>query len=354
MISLKYILNFGANLLSNAKKYDLSYLTEASDWVTDEIGVSLTTFLNRQALVRARIGQAPYCLFNQIVHFGSDYIFFGKKSCHFPHASNRVVLTWFHLLPQDRRIELLRRQQKRVDFIHVPSTLMAKKLVCRGIKPEKIVVIPLGVDLSKFKPVNLSEKTRLRKKYGIPEERLVIGSFQKDGVGWGEGLIPKLIKGPDVFIKTMINLKKYHPFVLLTGPARGYVKQGLAKNKIDFKHIYVAPYKKIAELYQALDLYLVASRVEGGPMAIMEAQACGTPLVSTRVGMAPDMISSGDNGYLADVENVPEITNKMEELILDEKLREKFINRGLRVIVNYDANIIARAYFEKIYKKLLR
>ncbi len=352
MIPVKFIAGFGTNLLSNIKKYDLSYLVEASNWVTEEIGISLSAFFNREELLKTRIGYTPFCLFNQIVHFGSDNIFFGRYGCNFPHSSNRVVLTWFHIFPEDKRIELLAKHQKRVDFIHVTSAQTAASLMSRGINKEKIVIIPLGVDLSKFGNVNSQEKIRLRKKYGIQSARFVIGSFQKDGVGWGEGFTPKLIKGPDVFVKALLNLKKYQPYVLLTGPARGYVKRKLAQNKIDFKHIYVSDYKDIAKLYQTLDLYLVSSRVEGGPMAIVESMACGVPLVSTKVGMAPDVIVSGHNGYLAKVDDVSEITKKMEKLILDAKLRKKFIDNGLKTVVNYDSDLIARSYYEKIYQKL--
>ena len=65
-----------------------------------------------------------------------------------------------------------------------------------------------------------------RKK--IPRESLLIGSFQKDGIGWGEGNEPKLIKGPDIFINSLEKIKKCcDPFVILTGPSRGFVKKGL-------------------------------------------------------------------------------------------------------------------------------
>ena len=53
--------------------------------------------------------------------------------------------------------------------------------------------------------------------------------FSKDGEGWGEGLIPKLIKGPDIFIETVkqIKQKKLKIFILLLGPVRGFVKKEL-------------------------------------------------------------------------------------------------------------------------------
>ena len=63
---------------------------------------------------------------------------------------------------------------------------------------------------------------------------MVIGSFQKDGSGWKEGLIPKMVKGPDIFLRAIEILNNSIPelFVLLTGSARGYVRHGLEKMKV--------------------------------------------------------------------------------------------------------------------------
>ena len=117
---------------------------------------------------------------------------------------------------------------------------------------------------------------------------------------------PKLIKGPDVFGETMKRLKKDIPelVVMLSGPARGYIKKGLEEADIPYLHIYLQSYPEIAQLFQALDLYVVASRQEGGPKAILESMASGVPLVTTRVGQALDLVKHGENAWMTDVEDV--------------------------------------------------
>ena len=91
---------------------------------------------------------------------------------------------------------------------------------------------------------------------------------------------------------------------MLSGPARGYVKQGLDEINVPYHHIYLKAYPNIGKLYQALDLYLVTSRQEGGPKAILESMASGIPIISTRVGQASDLINHEQNGWLADIEDV--------------------------------------------------
>jgi Glycosyltransferase len=135
---------------------------------------------------------------------------------------------------------------------------------------------------------------------------LVIGSFQKDGNGWGKGLTPKLIKGPDIFINTLkvLNNEINDLYVLLTGPARGYVKKELNKAGIPYSHFYNKTYSNISKFYHALDLYMITSREEGGPRAVLESMASGVPLVTTRVGQAMDIVQNGKNGWMVDSEDI--------------------------------------------------
>ena len=59
----------------------------------------------------------------------------------------------------------------------------------------------------------------------------------------------------------------------------------------------------LARVYHALDVYLVTSRQEGGPKAVLEAMSAGVPLVSTRVGQAQEIVEHGRNGLLVGVED---------------------------------------------------
>jgi glycosyltransferase involved in cell wall biosynthesis len=129
--------------------------------------------------------------------------------------------------------------------------------------------------------------------------------FSKDGVGWRNGSEPKLVKGPDIFLRVIQQLKsRYKIHVLLSAPARGYIKSGLESLGIPYQHFHLKKYWDIVRLYQALDLYLVTSREEGGPKAMLESLACGIPLVTTRVGMVPDVIIDKYNGLSVEMKTL--------------------------------------------------
>jgi len=173
-------------------------------------------------------------------------------------------------------------------------------------------------------------------------------------VGWGEGLEPKWVKGPDVWVRVIEKLKtEYDIFVLLVGPARGYVKKELERIGVPYKHVVLSNYLEIPKHYNALDLYLVTSRAEGGPKAIVEAMACGVPLVSTKVGMALDIIEDGHNGLLTEVEDTTALAEKAGILITDGTLANRLANNALNTVANYSWENITKEYYEKIYIRFL-
>ena len=90
---------------------------------------------------------------------------------------------------------------------------------------------------------------------------------------------------------------------MLTGPARGYVRRELDRLGVPYAHVSAGTRGELARAYHALDVYLVSSRQEGGPKAVLESMAAGVPLVSTRVGQAQEIVRHGVDGWLVDVED---------------------------------------------------
>ncbi|MCW5875596.1 MAG: glycosyltransferase family 4 protein [Anaerolineales bacterium] len=296
-------------------------------------------------------------LFGQIIHFGSLWdITAGLKTTTL--GDNSVVGTIFHGTKdapnfQGALTTLLERQDVFTK-LHTASSIMEERLLTWGVPRKKLVNIPLGVDLQVFKPVQLEHRAAARKELGIPEGAFVVGSFHKDGQGMGDGIKPKLIKGPDVLLETFAALKGKLPlFVYLTAPARGYVVEGLKRLNIPFRHDVFENYHAVAGAYAALDAYLVASREEGGPSGVLEAQASGIPLVSTRVGLAPDLVQHGYNGLLCEVENSQELASQVLSLAEDRGRARQLTTNALQTIRAYDWPLIAERYYREIYKPIL-
>ena len=337
----------------------LLYVIESADWVVRREAEYITGNLNSQNLIRARAITTHRGVSNQILHFGS-------RNLYLPHAwenvspGNRIIFTWYHGTEKEKNpadlamIKALPEASARADMVHTACLLSKEKLIEWGVPEDKIAIVPIGVDLDIFKPVSEEKKYEIRRELGLPQDKVIIGSFQKDGVGWGEGLEPKWIKGPDIFIRVVDELKKsYNIFVLLTGPSRGYVKKELDRIGVPYKHSFVKNYLEIPKYYNALDLYIVTSREEGGPKAVLESMATGVPVVSTRVGMAPDVIKDGHNALLAEVEDVETLVAKSREMIEDSGSADRMVSNALNTIKDYAWEKIAREYYDKVYKRFL-
>ncbi len=222
----------------------------------------------------------------------------------------------------DRCFEALRSRPDRFARIQVTHAEMHELVLSAGVEQERVFRIPLGIDIERFPLGDATARAKAREVLGLPASAFVVGSFQKDGVGWGEGLEPKLIKGPDTLVAAVERLQERVPelVVLLTGPARGYVRRDLEQRGIPYRHAVARSRDEVARAYHAIDVYLVTSRQEGGPKAVLESIASGVPLVTTRVGQATEIVESGRNGLLVDVDDTEAIVEAAARVHGDSQL----------------------------------
>jgi glycosyltransferase involved in cell wall biosynthesis len=246
---------------------------------------------------------------NQSVFHTSQFTLIGLP---FERNGNRLGVAYLHGRPGtpghpefDTCYQAVERRHAELDRVQVSNRAMEELVLGTGIEPGKVFRIPIGVDTARFRRRDDQARAEARRSLDLPQSAFVVGSFQKDGVGWGDGLEPKLIKGPDVLLDTAARIAREVPelLVLLTGPARGYVAAGLDRLRIHYRHLQLPDLDAVARAYRAVDLCLVTSRDEGGPKAVLESMATGVPLATTRVGQAADLVRTGENGWLCDVED---------------------------------------------------
>jgi len=241
-------------------------------------------------------------------------------------SSHRLGLSYFHGRPStpgypelDSAYETLRQHAARIDRVQVTHAEMEELVVGAGVAAEKVYRIPIGIDLEHFPLAPEREGSQF-----------VVGSFVKDGVGMEEGTEPKLLKGPDTLIAVVERLRQTIPqlSVLLTGPARGYVRKELGRLGIPHEHLVLSSREELGHAYQGVDVCLVTSRQEGGPKSVLEAMASGVPLVSTRVGQATELVGDGENGLLADVDDVDALVAAVQRVHDDAQLRRRLRSAG--------------------------
>jgi glycosyltransferase involved in cell wall biosynthesis len=294
----------------------LFFVGEGVDWSIDHdlralagIAASLGVTVADRRLLGASQGQCAF--------YGSHFTLLREP---WPAERHALATAYFHGRPGtagmpefDEAYRVLSARHAQIERIQVTHAEMQDVVLSTGIDPAKVVRIPIGVDLPLFTPASPAARAAARERLGVPAAALVVGSFQKDGVGFGRGSDPKLVKGPDVLVAALAAVRERVPelHVLLTGIARGYVQDELDRVGIPWTHRYVERYDEIPSLYEAVDVTVVSSRQEGGPKAVLESMAAGVPLVTTRVGQAADLVVDGSNGWLVDVEDVEALAGRV-------------------------------------------
>lgn len=271
--------------------------------------------------------------------------------------SNRLIGLWWHGRldspepAMQAALGRLRTLHPRFDRLQVTCSIARETLLEIGVPAEKIVTLPEGVSVKTFHPPAAdADRAAARLQLGIPPDAFVVGCFQKDGEGWNDGCVPKLIKGPDVLVDALVRLHAHRPIhALLPGPARGYVTRRLTEAGVPACAPGLVPRADLPRLYHALDVYVSPSRDEGGPAGVLEAMASGVPVVSTRTGMAADLIEHGVSGFITRVDDSDGLADSAARLADDEAMRRAIGKHGRARVKALDWEVLARRYVSELY-----
>lgn len=168
-----------------------------------------------------------------------------------------------------------------------------------------ITVIGNGVDLDRFRPALADERERCRQSLGIPTDAFVaifIGNeFERKGLSLLIDALPSLP----------------HDVTLLvvggTVPMIAQAQDRAARIAASDRVIFVGAHADVVPFLSTADVFALPSAYESSGLVFLEALASGLPLVATRVGVAPSVVTDGVNGYLADCDPT-QIGDRLERI----------------------------------------
>ena len=213
------------------------------------------------------------------------------------------------------------------------------------VDENKIEIVPNGIDLSQYE--NLPKRGEFRKKYSIGDDEKVILYL---------GRIHK-IKGLDLLVKTFSDLIKELDDIrlVIVGPDDGFLstlKKQIEDLKIDGRILFAGPLyeRDKLEAYVDADVYVLPSVYETFPVTVLEACACGTPVIVTdRCGIA-DIVNKV--GYVVEYDK-DQLRDAIIKILSDEGLRRRFGENGKRLVgVEFGWDPIVRK-IEGIYETTL-
>ena len=213
---------------------------------------------------------------------------------------------------------LNRLTYKWMDAIIAVSGDIARKLEESGVDPQKIRVVFNGVDQRFFPQPLEGARTRL----DLPESRFIVLFI---------GLLAP-VKGLEVLLQAMPRLEDEKALCLLVGegPLRTELQRQVEEKKLQGQVSFAGarPTAEIPLWLNAADVLVLPSYSEGRPNVVLEAQACGVPVVATRVGGTPELIRDGESGLLVDSGDAGGLATAIRRLIDDKDLGRRLGEGG--------------------------
>ncbi len=212
-----------------------------------------------------------------------------------------------------------------------------------------------------FRIVNERELKPLLKRWGVPDHQLHLlyslyldfdvfkpASSQKnfDAIFVGR-LTPN--KSPILFISTLVAAnyvlgRKTHALIVGKGSMASEVKRFARQLHLDIEFIdWVESPDDLANLYRQAKCLICSSYSEGGPRVVAEALACGVPVITTRVGLAAELVRDGENGFLCDW-NAAELGQRLAQIASDDSLRLRLSENAPRAVERFEKKRVIQEY----------
>jgi glycosyltransferase involved in cell wall biosynthesis len=217
-------------------------------------------------------------------------------------------------------------------------------------RPEQYRVVPLGFDLSALSAIDDGARAAARRTLGIDERAHVVSTVGR----------LTAIKQHHLFLETARLVAQADASALFLVAGDGELRAALEETARDFglasRVRFLGWQRDLAAIYGASDVFLLTSRNEGTPVALIESLAAGVPGVSTDVGGVRDVLDGGPGpaGAVAAYGDAAALAEAVAKFLADANLRRAFGERGrASVIARYGVDRLVDD-IDALYHELLR
>jgi glycosyltransferase involved in cell wall biosynthesis len=232
------------------------------------------------------------------------------------------------------------------------SAQIREELVKRGVATGRIVPLPNGVSLTKYRPLPADERAVLRSRLQLPAERTVV---------LYSGRLARA-KGVPLLIEVWPTLLGRHPdlFLVLVGSGNrsfddceAQVKSEVSRAGLDGDVMFVPETPAVVEYLQTVDLWVFPTEYEGFSLALTEAMGCALPVLASAVGAAPQLIQQARSGFLFPPQDPQALLDAFEQALLHRQQWPAIGAAAREAVSPYDLDLIADGY-AALCRQLLR
>jgi glycosyltransferase involved in cell wall biosynthesis len=235
----------------------------------------------------------------------------------------------------------------RCDDRWAVSSAAAEAIAARlHLVPEKFGVLTNSVDSRRYLPAGC--RSEVRRRLGLPHDRTVILSVGN----------LKPVKGHDVLLEALRRCPAEAAgitLVLVGGDYLDGTLQEWANRHLPLHDVrFVGEQADPLAWYQAADMFVLPSRWEGMSNALLEAMACGLPVIATAVGGSLDVVDHGHTGLLVTPDSPVELAEAIRRLMTDEAESAALAAAGRALVQNHFAAPVAAKRYAQRYTRLAR
>jgi glycosyltransferase involved in cell wall biosynthesis len=223
------------------------------------------------------------------------------------------------------RVLLAKFLLPRADGIRVVSQRIKDSLFVTFSKLKvDPIVLPIFVDVQEFKSADI--KIDLKQKYSQFNFLILIASRLSQE------------KNIDLAISAMLEIVKKYPkaglLIVGEGKEKKRLENLIKKLNLDLNVLFESWVLDLSSYYKTADLFLLTSNYEGWGMTVIEAAACGCPIVMTDVGCAGEFIKNEENGLIVKVNDKQALIQAMERIITDRNFGKKISEEAERSVLS--------------------
>lgn len=204
----------------------------------------------------------------------------------------------------EKYLEQIKRKIYARSNFHIvtPSNWLKEKISQTLLKNKPISLIYNGIDTDIFKP---NDKTTIRQELGLPQDKKIILSVIK-------GRLSNPWKGGKFILEAKTHYKDRPDILFINLGAYETAKENKKNNVWELP--YVQNQSELAKYYAAADALLYPTLADNCPLVVLEALACGLPVISFRTGGVPELIDHQKIGYIADYANTQDLIHGLDWL----------------------------------------
>ncbi len=227
-------------------------------------------------------------------------------------------------------------------FVGISSAIMNEFAFCK-VPDNCQRLIACGVKTDLFCPVTKGEQGLLRQQLQLPQDRYLVGYSGKFNRG----------KGLKFLVRALAESLKIYPdlHLVLIGSGGGQFLSEeedlkvLAQELGVSERITMTGYVQNVHAYvQCLDMFCLPTEYEALSISVLEAMACGLPVVASRVGGVPDLVDDGETGFLVEPANPELISEAIHKIRKDETIARRFSVNGRKKAERFSLTSIAQQH----------